>query len=60
MVATVDGGSLRFEIVGEDLHVVGSLGETGKVVCYVVEPDGHCYLAASADDPYSAEQASRN
>ena len=49
-----------FEIVGEDLQVVGPPGETGKVVCYVVEPDGQNYLAASADDPYSAEQASRN
>ncbi len=60
LVAMVDGGSVMFEIVGDDVHVVGPLDDTGKVACYVVEPDGHYYLAASADDPYSARQAGLN
>ncbi|MEJ7784916.1 MAG: hypothetical protein WKF96_08940 [Solirubrobacteraceae bacterium] len=59
-MAMVDGGSVMFEIVGAGLHVVGPLGETGKVACYVVEPDGHYYLAGSADDPYSSKQAQLN
>lgn len=55
-VAAMVDGSMMFEIVGEDLHLVEPLGETGMVACYVVEPDGHYYLAASADDPTRIEE----
>jgi hypothetical protein len=54
-------GAVAFAANGDDLYYVMP-EEDGFVRCYVIEPNGHYYLARQEHDPFAAqaEQAANN
>jgi hypothetical protein len=52
----VDGGTVMFATHdGVDLHVCGPITDD-TVATYVIEPDGHYYLANISEDPFAAHE----